>query len=262
MRDARHREIEEAEIGALERRLRHGMEMLVGKKRALLMHMQLDRTHPHLMQPPGAVCFSVPFPYSPSPFPSRTSPFRPPPSPFPRPSSPAYAGRSCRRFVGLPMHAPMEEERDEGGEEENVGEGREVLREKERGEGGEARKAGGREGGVERDVGGESSDGWDVAVGPTDARTQGGGEGRSWRSRRLNEGLFFPPILPSPTPTIQPRPLHSPESMRLKGNPPLLLELHATEAAEGVPPHPPISPPHPPISPPHPPISPSSPMPT
>ncbi|GJP33972.1 hypothetical protein CLOM_g18458 [Closterium sp. NIES-68] len=75
------REIDEAEIGVLERRLRHGMEMLVGKKkRALLMRMQLDRTHPELMRelhggPQGASVF--------------------------------------RRFVGLLMRAPREEERDE-----------------------------------------------------------------------------------------------------------------------------------------------------
>ncbi|CAI5479364.1 unnamed protein product, partial [Closterium sp. Yama58-4] len=75
------REIDEAEIGALERRLRHGMEMLVGKKkRTLLMRMQLDRTHPHLMQElqGGTQGASV-----------------------------------LRRFVGLLMRAPREEERDE-----------------------------------------------------------------------------------------------------------------------------------------------------
>ncbi|CAI5484478.1 unnamed protein product [Closterium sp. Yama58-4] len=75
------REIDEAEIGALERQLRHGMEMLVGKKkRALLMRMQLDRSHPHLMQElqGGTRGASV-----------------------------------LRRFVGLRMRAPREEERDE-----------------------------------------------------------------------------------------------------------------------------------------------------
>ncbi|CAI5514524.1 unnamed protein product [Closterium sp. Naga37s-1] len=75
------REIEEAEIGSLERRLRHGMEMLVGKKkRALLMHMQLDRTHPHLMQ---------------------------------ELQGDTRGASVLRRFVGLLMRAPREEERDE-----------------------------------------------------------------------------------------------------------------------------------------------------
>ncbi|CAI5522601.1 unnamed protein product, partial [Closterium sp. Naga37s-1] len=75
------REIDEAEIGTLERRLRHGMEMLVGKKkRSLLMRMHLDRTHPHLMQELHGN---------------------------------ARGASVLRRFVGLLMRAPREEERDE-----------------------------------------------------------------------------------------------------------------------------------------------------
>ncbi|CAI5503729.1 unnamed protein product, partial [Closterium sp. Naga37s-1] len=75
------REIEEAEIGTLERRLRHGMEMLVGKKkRSLLMRMHLDHTHPHLMQELHGN---------------------------------ARGASVLRRFVGLLMRAPREEERDE-----------------------------------------------------------------------------------------------------------------------------------------------------